>query len=120
MRAVETGAVLLAAWSVRSGRPGPQPRVASCSDTTEPSPLSHEILNGKPFTYLDDAPLEERRTRAGLTPRQIGFAVAVLIYVAVKILLLPGLFIGTPFLHRVPEAWAVVLGITVPSAAIMV
>lgn len=35
-----------------------------CVDTTEPSPLGHEILNGKPFTYLDDAPLEERRTRA--------------------------------------------------------
>ncbi|MCA9502354.1 MAG: DEAD/DEAH box helicase [Myxococcales bacterium] len=35
-----------------------------CTDTTEPSPLAHEILNGKPFTYLDDAPLEERRTRA--------------------------------------------------------
>jgi len=46
---------------------------------------------------------------------RIGFAVAVLIYVAVKILLLPGLFIGTPFLHRVPAAWAVVLGIAVPS-----
>jgi ATP-dependent Lhr-like helicase len=35
-----------------------------CVDTTEPSLLAHEILNGKPFTYLDDAPLEERRTRA--------------------------------------------------------
>jgi ATP-dependent Lhr-like helicase len=35
-----------------------------CADTTEPSPLAHEILNGKPFTFLDDAPLEERRTRA--------------------------------------------------------
>jgi ATP-dependent Lhr-like helicase len=33
-------------------------------DTTEPSPLSHEILNGRPYTFLDDAPLEERRTRA--------------------------------------------------------
>ena len=33
-------------------------------DTTEPSPLSHEILNGRPFTFLDDAPLEERRSRA--------------------------------------------------------
>ena len=33
-------------------------------DSTEPSPLSHEILNGRPYTYLDDAPLEERRTRA--------------------------------------------------------
>jgi ATP-dependent Lhr-like helicase len=33
-------------------------------ETTEPSPLAHEILNGRPFTFLDDAPLEERRTRA--------------------------------------------------------
>ena len=33
-------------------------------DTTEPSPFAHELLNGKPYTYLDDAPLEERRTRA--------------------------------------------------------
>jgi ATP-dependent helicase Lhr and Lhr-like helicase len=33
-------------------------------DTVEPSPLAHEILNGRPFTYLDDAPLEERRSRA--------------------------------------------------------
>ena len=33
-------------------------------DTSEPSPLAHEILNGRPFTFLDDAPLEERRTRA--------------------------------------------------------
>jgi ATP-dependent helicase Lhr and Lhr-like helicase len=33
-------------------------------DTSEPSPLSHEILNSKPYTFLDDAPLEERRTRA--------------------------------------------------------
>src|SRR5262245_43927190 len=34
------------------------------SETTEPSPLCHEILNSKPYTFLDDAPLEERRTRA--------------------------------------------------------
>jgi ATP-dependent Lhr-like helicase len=33
-------------------------------ETTEPSPLAHEILNGRPHTFLDDAPLEERRTRA--------------------------------------------------------
>jgi ATP-dependent helicase Lhr and Lhr-like helicase len=33
-------------------------------DTTEPSILTHEILNGRPYTFLDDAPLEERRTRA--------------------------------------------------------
>jgi ATP-dependent Lhr-like helicase len=35
-----------------------------CIDTTEASVLSHEILNGRPYTFLDDAPLEERRTRA--------------------------------------------------------
>ena len=29
--------------------------------------MAHEILNGKPYTYLDDAPLEERRTRAVYT-----------------------------------------------------
>ena len=33
-------------------------------DTTEPSPMAHEIVAGRPFTYLDDAPLEERRARA--------------------------------------------------------
>jgi len=33
-------------------------------DTTEPSPFAHEVLNAKPYAYLDDAPLEERRTRA--------------------------------------------------------
>jgi ATP-dependent helicase Lhr and Lhr-like helicase len=33
-------------------------------DTIEPSVLAHEILNGRPFTFLDDAPLEERRSRA--------------------------------------------------------
>jgi ATP-dependent Lhr-like helicase len=36
----------------------------TCVDTTEPSPLSHEILSARPYTFLDDAPLEERRTRA--------------------------------------------------------
>jgi ATP-dependent Lhr-like helicase len=38
-------------------------------DTTEPSPLSYEILNAKPYAFLDDAPLEERRTQAVLTRR---------------------------------------------------
>jgi ATP-dependent Lhr-like helicase len=33
-------------------------------DTPEPSVFSHEILNANPYAYLDDAPLEERRTRA--------------------------------------------------------
>ncbi len=33
-------------------------------DTAEPSPLCHEIVNSAPYAYLDDAPLEERRSRA--------------------------------------------------------
>jgi ATP-dependent Lhr-like helicase len=33
-------------------------------DVLEPSPLATEILNARPYAYLDDAPLEERRTRA--------------------------------------------------------
>jgi ATP-dependent Lhr-like helicase len=33
-------------------------------DVIEASPLSQEILNARPYAYLDDAPLEERRTRA--------------------------------------------------------
>jgi ATP-dependent helicase Lhr and Lhr-like helicase len=33
-------------------------------DMLEPSPLATEILNARPYAYLDDAPLEERRTRA--------------------------------------------------------
>ncbi len=36
----------------------------SFRDTVEPSPLAHEIVNGRPYTFLDDAPLEERRSRA--------------------------------------------------------
>ncbi len=33
-------------------------------ETTEPSVLAHEILNGQPYTFLDDARLEDRRSRA--------------------------------------------------------
>ena len=33
-------------------------------DLREPSPFSHEIINAKPYAFLDPAPLEERRTRA--------------------------------------------------------
>src|SRR5262249_61309277 len=33
-------------------------------DLVEASPLAQEILNARPYAFLDDAPLEERRTRA--------------------------------------------------------
>jgi ATP-dependent helicase Lhr and Lhr-like helicase len=38
-------------------------------DTPEPSPFSHEILNARPYAFLDDAPLEERRSHAVYTRR---------------------------------------------------
>ena len=41
-------------------------------ESSEPSPFSHAILSGRPFTYLDDAPLEERRTRALSLRRGLG------------------------------------------------
>ena len=34
------------------------------ADTSAPSPMSHELINTRPYAFLDDAPLEERRTRA--------------------------------------------------------
>ncbi len=42
---------------------------AVARDTPEPSVLSHELLNSAVYTFLDDAPLEERRTRAVYTRR---------------------------------------------------
>lgn len=33
-------------------------------DLTAPSPLAAEVLSARPYAFLDDAPLEERRTRA--------------------------------------------------------
>jgi ATP-dependent Lhr-like helicase len=38
-------------------------------DLTEPSPIAQEILNAKPYAFLDDAPLEERRTQAVMSRR---------------------------------------------------
>ena len=41
-------------------------------ESAEPSPLAHGILNGAPWTFLDDAPLEERRSRAVPMTRGLG------------------------------------------------
>jgi len=57
VRAMETGAIRL-----------------HFAEVPEPSVLAHEILNGRPFTFLDDAPLEERRTRAAPTRRGLPLA----------------------------------------------
>jgi len=52
LRAVESGAIRIVA-----------------RDLTEPSPLALEALNARPYAYLDDAPLEERRTQAVMSRR---------------------------------------------------
>ena len=49
-----------------------QLQLVAC-DTMEPSPLSHEILNARPYAFLDDAPLEERRARAVQTRRTLDY-----------------------------------------------
>jgi ATP-dependent Lhr-like helicase len=38
-------------------------------DLAEPSPLACEVLTARPWAYLDDAPLEERRTQAVMARR---------------------------------------------------
>ncbi|WP_166210170.1 DEAD/DEAH box helicase [Cognatiluteimonas telluris] len=38
-------------------------------DLTAPSPFAAEALNAKPYAFLDDAPLEERRTQAVMSRR---------------------------------------------------
>src|SRR5439155_3579467 len=38
-------------------------------DVPEPSPFAREVLTAKPYAFLDDAPLEERRTQAVITRR---------------------------------------------------
>jgi ATP-dependent Lhr-like helicase len=48
---------------VLSGMEGGAIRTVAIENPS-PSVFSHEILNANPFAFLDDAPLEERRTRA--------------------------------------------------------
>ncbi|MES3026059.1 MAG: DEAD/DEAH box helicase [Pseudomonadota bacterium] len=52
LRRIEAGAVRLVA-----------------RDLPAPSPLAAEILNARPYAFLDDAPLEERRTQAVMSRR---------------------------------------------------
>jgi ATP-dependent Lhr-like helicase len=40
-------------------------------DLASPSPLAAEVLNAKPYAFLDDAPLEERRTQAVMNRRWV-------------------------------------------------
>jgi ATP-dependent Lhr-like helicase len=52
LRAIESGAVAVVT-----------------RELTQPSPLSLEVLSARPYAYLDDAPLEERRTQAVMARR---------------------------------------------------
>src|SRR5262249_49415180 len=45
-------------------------------DTAEPSAFARGILSSQPYSFLDDAPLEERRTRAVMTRRVLDPQVA--------------------------------------------
>ena len=45
-------------------------------DLTSPSPLALEILTARPYAYLDDAPLEERRAQAVVARRWLDDATA--------------------------------------------
>ena len=40
-------------------------------DSAVPSAFAHELLNANPYAFLDDAPLEERRTQAVFTRRSL-------------------------------------------------
>ncbi|MBK8957173.1 MAG: DEAD/DEAH box helicase [Proteobacteria bacterium] len=45
-------------------------------DVTEPSPFALQVLNANPYAFLDDAPLEERRTQAVSSRRWLDSAAA--------------------------------------------
>ncbi|HEY5090516.1 MAG TPA: helicase-related protein, partial [Polyangia bacterium] len=49
---------------------------ALAQERPEPSVFAHEILNANPYAFLDDAPLEERRTRAVSVRRGLPAVVA--------------------------------------------
>jgi ATP-dependent helicase Lhr and Lhr-like helicase len=59
LQGLETGAILVVA-----------------RDLNQPSPLAHEVLNARPYAFLDDAPLEERRTQAVMSRRWLDPATA--------------------------------------------
>jgi ATP-dependent Lhr-like helicase len=94
-------------------------------DVAEPSLFSHEILNANPYAFLDDAPLEERRTRAvsvrrGL-PAELADSIGALDLDAVKAVVddaIPSaanpdeLHDTLLELGAVAEPWAVALGFT--------
>lgn len=53
-------------------------------------------------------------------PTQIGFVIAVVLYAAAKMLLLPGLFAGTPFLDQIPQHLVTLVGIAIPVLILLI
>jgi ATP-dependent Lhr-like helicase len=54
-------------------KPGEAPPLRLVAkDLTEPSALAAAVLNARPYAFLDDAPLEERRTQAVMSRRWLG------------------------------------------------
>jgi ATP-dependent Lhr-like helicase len=51
-------------------------RALVARDVREPSPLAQEILNARPYAFLDGAPLEERRTQAVFNRRWLDVTTA--------------------------------------------
>ena len=56
-RALDAAGLVALLDDLESGRVG-----VHLVESSEPSPLAHGILTGRPFTFFDGAPLEERRT----------------------------------------------------------
>ena len=57
--AMDIGGLIALLKRVESGA-----ATVAARDLTAPSPLAAEVLGARPYAYLDDAPLEERRTQA--------------------------------------------------------
>jgi len=49
-----------------------------CADTTEPSVLAHEILTARPYAFLDDEELQNRRTNAVVIRRGLDVDLATI------------------------------------------
>jgi ATP-dependent Lhr-like helicase len=49
-----------------------------CTDTTEPSVLAHEILTARPYAFLDDEELQNRRTNAVVIRRGLNVDLATI------------------------------------------
>lgn len=69
--AMDVGALEALLRSIAAG----QKRLVA-RDVTEPSPFAQAVLNANPYAFLDDAPLEERRTQAVSSRRWLDPATA--------------------------------------------